>query len=197
MVFLVEISCLIGKLPITKSDCRETNLCQGHSKPVVDPIIKSMANTDHEDHQHAHPSPADHAQRAHEHSDHIQEHHHSGTVEHEEKPVLDATQQHTSCEAHADHEPEEKGTDLVGAIDGGIASLESCCIDDSMRFFSTPTYFQSNDAIAPIQIPLLVFCEHPSVIWNLLDEKAASFKPPENETLPTFSRCERFQVLLI
>lgn len=188
----------MGKLPITKSDCRETNLCHGHSKSVAIPIEKPKAQTTHEDHhQHAHESPAHHA--GHEHDDHVQEHQHlhSGTIEHEEESIPDEMQPHTSCEAHDGHEPEVEGTKVAGGIDSGIASLESCCIDDSVRFFSTPTYFQTNDAIAPIQVPLLIFCELPRLIWNSLEDKASSFKPPENENLPSFSRFERFQVLLI
>ncbi len=193
------MSCLLGKLPKTKINCRESNLCQGHSKLVSilieSPTAQKAALED--DHHHENGSQIEHP--SHEHGGEPQghAHHHPSTFEHEEEPIPDAVQQHTSCEAHIDLEQAAEETNFEVGVDMGMASLESCCIDDSVRFFSTPTYFQSNDAIASLQVPLIVFCELPREVLLSFEEKTASFKPPENEALPTFSRYVRFQVFLI
>jgi hypothetical protein len=194
MVFVVEMSCLIGKSTISKSDCLAANLCHNHSELLATTIENPVAQTAHVD-DHACGSQHDHA--AHEHN--AQPHaHENEAISHEHEDAHSSQKQSlTFCEGHNDHDADKEGVKFIGQLDQAITVLENCCIDDSVRFFSTPTYFQSNYAIAPIQIPVLVFCELPKVIWHSLEEKAACFKPPENETFPSFSRFARFQVFLI
>ena len=193
MVFLVEMSCLIGKLRSTKNDCRQTNLCHAHSKPIETANENPKAHLAHDD--HAHDSGHSHANDGHDHA--LHKHEQAGSISTDEvEPASDQTQQHRSDLA-ASLQPAQTDENKSTVADDGITKLESCCIDDSVRFFSTPTYFQTYEAINVPLIPLIVFCDLPKVVLISLEEKATSFKPPENEALPPFSRCERFQVFLI
>jgi hypothetical protein len=194
MVFLVEMSCLIGKLPSTKSDCLSANLCHTHSEPVATTADNPVAETAHED-DHAHGSHHHHA--THEHIAPPNDcGHEASDLAHEGAHSPSQEQSHTSCEGHNDHNAAQEVTKILGRLDQRITVLENCCIDDSVRFFSTPTYFQSTDAITLQSLPI-VFCGLPREVLISFEEKTASFKPPENETLPTFSRLVRFQVFLI
>jgi hypothetical protein len=201
MVFLVEMSCLIGKLPITKGDCVSANLCHSHSElvaPIENPVDQTTCEDDHvrgSHHDHAHGSHHDHA--THEHNAQSNEcDHEESNLEHEDVHTSRQKQSHASCEGHNDHNAEKEVAKLLGRFDRKITVLENCCIDDSVRFFSTPTYFQSNDAITLQPLPI-VFCELPREVLISFEEKTSSFQPPENEPLPTFSRFVHFQVLLI
>lgn len=189
IVFLVEMSCLIGKLPNTKSNCLETNLCQGHPKPAASPLENPKPKQVPED---------GHKDGSHDHSGH--KHGHPKAVsdnEHGNEPVSSQLPSHPSCKGHDGHNLEQEVAEFVEGRDKGITSLENCCIDDSVRFFSTPAYFHSNDASFSFPISLVLVCELPRAMGISFEEKTVSFKPPENETLPPFSRLERFQMFLI
>jgi hypothetical protein len=194
MVFFVEMSCLIGKLRTNKNDCRQTNLCHGHSKPIGTANENPKAHMAHDD-DDARGSHHDHANHGHGHALHEHEQPVSNAT-HEGEPPSDQAQHHHS-DLVAGLQQFDTGENESIVADDGITKLESCCIDDSMRFFSTPTYFQTYEVINLPQVPLIVFCNLHKVGLISLEEKAISFKPPENEALPPFSRIERFQVFLI
>ena len=189
LVFLVEMSCLLGKLPITSRDCAATNLCHGHSERVAGPVQSPET-------QEAHGSGPGHG--SHEHTDHAHGHHQAASnADHGNGLPPVEEQVHTTFEGHRDHGSEKEVPEFIGGYEKGGSTLENCCIDDSVRFFSTPTYIQSNDASTTLPVPLAVFCGLPRTVLLSFEEKTASFKPPENEAFPPFPRFARFQVLLI
>lgn len=196
MVFMVEMSCLIGKLPTNGKDCLKNNLCHGHSIASTTPTEGEKPHPALEaGHDHKHRSPDEHATHEHDHASHA--HEVAPCNGHHQVQSSTQAEGESSCEAAARQEPKDSEIDFIQGSIEGVTTLENCCIDDSVRFFSTPTYFQSNDLTTSIQAIQLSVCHPPMIVLLSFEEKPTSFKPPENETLPTFSRFERFQVYLI